>query len=171
MLVRISCSSQTRQTTEIESEITLQLRIPIQNVKNGQLKQKCAINFGIQQNGSNKTPIKCKNLFAVKSILKSIQRFARYKILALISIGRLCICLKHWLNSCHIGEGRRKSTSDFETGVVFPLMPRIYLHLNVWFQSVSAEVCMNDVRAHSTASSANLNLHIRVYHPECEGRP
>ena len=34
--------------------------------------------------------MKCKNLFAVKSILKSIQRFARYKILALISIGRLC---------------------------------------------------------------------------------
>ena len=55
--------------------------------RNGQIKQKCAINGGIQQNGSKKPFIKSKNLFALKSILKCIQRFARYKILALISIG------------------------------------------------------------------------------------
>ena len=61
--------------------------------KRGQIDQNCAINCRIQQNGSNKTLNKSKNLFGVESILKSIQRFARYKILALISIGRLCSSL------------------------------------------------------------------------------
>ena len=52
--------------------------------KNGQIEQNCAINCGIQENASNKNITKYKNLFGVKSIFKSIQRFARYSIGALI---------------------------------------------------------------------------------------
>ena len=58
--------------------------------QNGQIHQNCAINCGIQQNGSNKNTIKYKNLFGVKSIFESIHRFTRYRIEALILIGRLC---------------------------------------------------------------------------------
>ena len=59
--------------------------------KNGQIEQNYAINCGIQGNASNKYITKYKNLFGVKSIFESIQRFARYRIGALILIGRLCI--------------------------------------------------------------------------------
>ena len=52
--------------------------------KKGQIDQKCAINCCIKGNVSSKNFIKYKNLFVVKSILKSIQRFARYRIVALI---------------------------------------------------------------------------------------
>ena len=52
--------------------------------KKGQIDQKCAINCDIKGNVSNKNFTKYKNMFVVKSILKSIQRFARYRIVALI---------------------------------------------------------------------------------------
>ena len=42
-------------------------------------------------NDSNKSLMNSKNLFDVKSISNSVQRFARYRIGALISIGRFCI--------------------------------------------------------------------------------
>ena len=58
--------------------------------KKGQIDQKCAINCYIKGNVSSKNFTKYKNMFVVKSILKSIQRFARYRIVALIWIGRLC---------------------------------------------------------------------------------
>ena len=57
--------------------------------KSGQIHQNCAINCGIQGNASNKNTTKSKNLFVVKS-MNNIQRFVRYRILALIWIGRLC---------------------------------------------------------------------------------
>ena len=50
--------------------------------KKGQIDQMCAINCDIKGHVSNKT--KYKNMFVVKSILKSIQRFARCRIVALI---------------------------------------------------------------------------------------
>ena len=59
---------------------------------NGQIEQNCAINCGIQWNATNKSITKYENLFGVKSIFESIQRFARYRIGALILIGRLCMC-------------------------------------------------------------------------------
>ena len=46
--------------------------------KKGQIDQKCAVNCDIKGHVSNKTFTKYKNMFVVKSILKSIQRFARY---------------------------------------------------------------------------------------------
>ena len=52
--------------------------------KKGQIDQKCAINCDIKGHVINKTFAKYKNMFVVKSILKSIQRFARYRIVALI---------------------------------------------------------------------------------------
>ena len=52
--------------------------------KKGQIDQKCAINCDIKGHVSNKNFTKYKNMFDVKSILKSIQRFARYRIVALI---------------------------------------------------------------------------------------
>ena len=52
--------------------------------KKGQIDQKCAVNCDIKGHVSNKTFTKYKNMFVVKSILKSIQRFARYRIVALI---------------------------------------------------------------------------------------
>ena len=58
--------------------------------KNGQICQKCAINCGIEGNASNENITKYKNLCGVKSISNSVQRLARYIIVALISIGRLC---------------------------------------------------------------------------------
>ena len=58
---------------------------------NWQIEQICAINCGIQWNATNKSITKYENLFGVKSIFESIQRFARYRIGALILIGRLCI--------------------------------------------------------------------------------
>ena len=58
---------------------------------NGQIEQNCAINCGIQWNATNKSITKYENLFGVKSIFESIQRFARYRIGTLILIGRLCI--------------------------------------------------------------------------------
>ena len=65
--------------------------------KKGQIDQKCAINCYIKGNVSSKNFTKYKNMFVVKSILKSIQRFARYRIVALIWIGRLCSCfLNQW---------------------------------------------------------------------------
>ena len=48
--------------------------------KKGQIDQKCAINCDIKGNVSNKNSTKYKNMFVVKSILKSIQRFVRYRI-------------------------------------------------------------------------------------------
>ena len=57
---------------------------------NGQIEQNCAINCGIQWNATNKSITKYENLFGVKSIFESIQRFARYRIEVLLLIGRLC---------------------------------------------------------------------------------
>ena len=62
--------------------------------KIGQIDQNCAMNCGIQGNGSNKSIKKSKNIFVVEIILKSIQRFARYRIGALILIGRLCVLIQ-----------------------------------------------------------------------------
>ena len=50
-----------------------------------------AINCGIEGNASNENITKYKNLSGVKSISNSVQQLARYRIVALISIGRLCI--------------------------------------------------------------------------------
>ena len=58
--------------------------------KNGQICQKCAINGGIEGNASNENVTKYKNLCGVKSISNSVKLLARYRIIALISIGRLC---------------------------------------------------------------------------------
>ena len=59
---------------------------------NGQIEQNCAINCGIQWNATNKST-KYENLFGVKSIFESLQRFAIYRIGALILTGRLCTSL------------------------------------------------------------------------------
>ena len=56
----------------------------------GQIDQKCAINCGIEGNASNESISKYKNLSGVKSISNSVHRLARDRIVALISIGRLC---------------------------------------------------------------------------------
>ena len=58
--------------------------------KNELICQKCAINCGIEGNASNENITKYKNLSGVKSISNSVHRLARYRIVALISIGRLC---------------------------------------------------------------------------------
>ena len=58
--------------------------------KKGQIDQKCAINCGIEGNASNESITNYKNLIGVKSISNSVQWLARYRIVALISIGRLC---------------------------------------------------------------------------------
>ena len=58
--------------------------------KNEPICQKCAINCGIEGNASNENITKYKNLSGVKSISNSVQGLARYRIVALISIGRLC---------------------------------------------------------------------------------
>ena len=63
--------------------------------KNELICQKCAINCGIEGNASNENITKYKNLSGVKSISNSVHRLARYRIVALISIGRLC----NWLQS------------------------------------------------------------------------
>ena len=67
--------------------------------KNELICQKCAINCGIEGNASNENITKYKNLSGVKSISNSVQWLARYRIVALISIGRLCIILRDffWL--------------------------------------------------------------------------
>ena len=61
--------------------------------KNGQFCQKRAINCGIEGNASNESITKYKNLCGVESISNSVQRLASYRIVALISIGRLCLYL------------------------------------------------------------------------------
>ena len=67
--------------------------------KNELISQKCAINCGIKGNASNKNITKHKNLSGVKSISNSVQGLlTRYRIVALISIGRLC-------KLCRIGVG------------------------------------------------------------------
>ena len=58
--------------------------------ENEQLCQKCAINCGIEGSASNENITEYKNLCVGKSISNSVQRLARYRIVALISIGRLC---------------------------------------------------------------------------------
>ena len=58
--------------------------------RNRQINQKCAINCGIEGNASNENITKYKNLSGVKSVSSSVQGLARYRIVALISIGRLC---------------------------------------------------------------------------------
>ena len=55
----------------------------------------CAINCGIGGNASNENITKYKNLSGVKSISNSVQRLARYRIVALISIGRLCTSVSY----------------------------------------------------------------------------
>ena len=72
--------------------------------KNELICQKCAINCGIEENASNENITKYKNLSGVKSISNSVQRLARYRIIALISIGRLCNCVES-----HIGEASEKT--------------------------------------------------------------
>ena len=69
--------------------------------KNELICQKCAINCGIEENASNENITKCKNLSGVKSISKSVQWLARYRIVALISIGRLCIGIALLLPALH----------------------------------------------------------------------
>ena len=59
--------------------------------KNELICQKCAINCGIEGNASNENITKYKNLSDVNSISNSVQGLARYRIVALISIGRLCM--------------------------------------------------------------------------------
>ena len=59
--------------------------------KNEQICQKCAIICGFEGNAGNENITKYKNLCGVKSISNSVQWLARYRIVALISIGRLCI--------------------------------------------------------------------------------
>ena len=58
--------------------------------RNRQIGQICAINYGIRGIYRNKNLIQSRNLFAVKSISNLVQRLARYRSVALISIGRLC---------------------------------------------------------------------------------
>ena len=58
--------------------------------KNDLICKRCAINCGIEENASNENITKYKNLGGVKSISNSVQGLARYRIVALISIGRLC---------------------------------------------------------------------------------
>ena len=60
--------------------------------KMNQFAKVCVINCGIEGNASNENITKYKNLGGIKSISNSVQRLARYRIAALISIGRLCIC-------------------------------------------------------------------------------
>ena len=73
--------------------------------KNELICQKCAINCGIEGNATtNENIAKYKNLSGVKSISNSVQRLARYRIIALISIGRLCNCVES-----HIGEASEKT--------------------------------------------------------------
>ena len=62
--------------------------------KNELICQKCAINCGIGGNASNENSTKYKNLSGVKSISNFVQWLARYRIVALISIGRLCNSVK-----------------------------------------------------------------------------
>ena len=64
--------------------------------KNEQICQKCAINCGIEGNASNENITKYKNLSGVKSISNSVQWLARYRIIPLISIGRLCTNIAFW---------------------------------------------------------------------------
>ena len=45
---------------------------------------KCDMNYGIDGNASSKTITSYKNIFGSKSILKFIQRYARYRNTALI---------------------------------------------------------------------------------------
>ena len=52
--------------------------------KKGQIDQKFVINCDIKGHVSNKNFTKYKNMFVEKIILKSIQRFGRYRIVALI---------------------------------------------------------------------------------------
>ena len=66
--------------------------------KNELICQKCAINCGIEGNASNENITKYKNLSGVKSISNSVQWLARYRIVALISIGRLCMNSKKSVN-------------------------------------------------------------------------
>ena len=66
--------------------------------KNGQICQKCAINCEIEGNASDEIFTKYKNLCGVKSISNSVQWLVRYRIVALISIGRLCILVTYLLN-------------------------------------------------------------------------
>ena len=73
--------------------------------KRGQIEQTCAINCVIQGNAFNKDITKHKDLFGFKSIFESIQQFARYRIGALILIGRLCTLfmrLKSCVNSVNL---------------------------------------------------------------------
>ena len=85
--------------------------------KNELICQKCAINCGIEGNASNENITKYKNLSGVKSISNSVQGLARYRIVALISIGRLCsialdlsqivfILPYLWLNPCKVVSSR-----------------------------------------------------------------
>ena len=71
--------------------------------KNELICQKCAINCGIEGNASNENITKYKNLSGVKSISNSVHRLARYRIVALISIGRLCM-LKFPVNNYDLKE-------------------------------------------------------------------
>ena len=59
--------------------------------KNEQICEKCAINYGIEGNAGNENITKYKNLCGIKSISNSVQRLARNRFVALISIERLCI--------------------------------------------------------------------------------
>ena len=64
--------------------------------KNEQICQKCAINCGIEGNASNENITKYKDLCGAKSNSNSIQLLARYRIISLISRGRLCNVFSVW---------------------------------------------------------------------------
>ena len=73
-------------------------------LKNELICQKCAINCGIEGNASNENITKYKNLSGVKSISNSVQGLARYRIVALISIGRLCRFFRFEIAALYEGE-------------------------------------------------------------------
>ena len=83
--------------------------------KNELICQKCAINCGIEGNASNENITKYKNLSGVKSISNSVQGLARYRIVALISIGRLCsmfqMCDDFTVTLCCVSHSNTMSPS------------------------------------------------------------
>ena len=69
-------------------------------MKDRQIDPYSAINCGIQEIASNKNTTKYKHLFGVKNLLKFIQWFARYKILALLGIFLFLLLIVERRNFC-----------------------------------------------------------------------
>ena len=91
---------------------------------------KVGYKFGIEGNDSNENIFKYKNIFGFKSILKFIQRFARYRNAALIWIGRLC---SNSLESQLTVPGRATIFSRYSHSYNIPIqsciLRPIHLHL------------------------------------------